>query len=135
MTAEVVIMNKSAVALTADCAVTITSELNQKIYNTANKLFTLSKYHPVGIMVYANADLVDVAIETLIKIYREKLGNKNYSTLNEFAQNFISFLKNSKSKYVNEESQLNYFKSIIFIQFKELFEEIENEIEQVAQKK
>ena len=51
LTAEIIIMNKTAVALAADSAVTIGVE-GKKTYNTVNKLFTLSKYHPVGIMIY-----------------------------------------------------------------------------------
>ena len=34
-----------------------------KVY-PANKLFALSKYHPVGVMVYNNAELMDVPWET-----------------------------------------------------------------------
>ena len=60
MTAEIVIMNKSAVALAADSAVTVGCERGEKIYNTINKLFMLSKYHPVGIMVYGSAGLIGV---------------------------------------------------------------------------
>ena len=50
MTAEIAIMNKTAIALAADSAVTIGR--GKKIFNTVNKLFTLSKYHPVAIMIY-----------------------------------------------------------------------------------
>ena len=39
MTAEIAIMNKMAVALAADSAVTISQEEEQKTYNTVNKLF------------------------------------------------------------------------------------------------
>ena len=56
MTAEIVIMNKLRVALAADSAVTVQTQTGQKIYNTVNKLFTLSKYEPVGIMVFGSAD-------------------------------------------------------------------------------
>ena len=45
-------MNKKGIALAADSAVTIG---DSKIYNTANKLFSLSKINPVGIMIYGNA--------------------------------------------------------------------------------
>ncbi len=81
MTAEIAILNKSAVALAADSAVTITTSQGQKIYNT-NKLFMLSKYHPVGIMIYSNAELMRVPWETIIKVYRTHLGDTPYSTLN-----------------------------------------------------
>ena len=54
MTAEVAVMNKQAIALAADSAVTIRDVKGQKIFTSASKIFTLSKYHPVGIMVYGN---------------------------------------------------------------------------------
>ena len=41
MTAEIAIMNKLAVALAADSAVTIETEGGLKVYNTVDKLFTL----------------------------------------------------------------------------------------------
>jgi hypothetical protein len=47
MTAEIAIV---AVALAADSAVTLRDPNNSKICNTANKLFMLSKFEPVGIM-------------------------------------------------------------------------------------
>ena len=44
MTAEIVIINQHGVAMAADSAVTIG---NQKIINSAIKLFSLSKTEPV----------------------------------------------------------------------------------------
>ncbi len=51
MTAEVVILNRGAVAIAADSAVTV-GVPGRKIYNTANKLFPLSTVEPVAAMVY-----------------------------------------------------------------------------------
>ena len=51
MTAEIAILNREAVALAADSAVTMIGSSGEKIFTSANKLFTLSKYHPVGIIV------------------------------------------------------------------------------------
>ena len=45
MTAEVAIMNTQGIALAADSAVTLSIG---KTYNSADKLFALSKDHPVG---------------------------------------------------------------------------------------
>jgi len=67
MTAEIAILNKNGVALASDSAVTIQKPGTQKIYNTANKLFMLSKYHPVGVMVYGMAELMGIPWETVIK--------------------------------------------------------------------
>ena len=58
MTAEVAIMNKQAIALAADSAVTFQEETGQKIFTSASKIFTLSKYQPVGVMIYGNASLI-----------------------------------------------------------------------------
>jgi hypothetical protein len=51
MTAEIAIMNKLAVALAADSKVTIGS--GNKTFDTVNKVFTLSKIHPIGLMIFA----------------------------------------------------------------------------------
>jgi hypothetical protein len=72
MTTEVAVLNRSAVALAADSAVTLQGPEGPKIYQT-NKLFTLSKYHPVGIMVYGAAVFMDVPWEIIIKRYRSEL--------------------------------------------------------------
>lgn len=69
MTAEVVVANSSAAALAADSAVTIG---NRKIYNSALKVFALSKTEPVGIMIFGNAGLLGVPWEPIIKTYRAK---------------------------------------------------------------
>ncbi|MCK4358268.1 MAG: hypothetical protein KAW92_05920 [Candidatus Cloacimonetes bacterium] len=96
MTAEIAIMNKEAVALAADSAVTMGQEgkWEQKVFTSANKLFTLSKYYPVGIMVYGSASFMGVPWQTIIKIYRSKLGKQKLDTLKEYADNFIAFLNN-----------------------------------------
>ena len=93
MTAEIAVLNKMAIALAADSAVTIERLKGQKIYNTANKLFALSKFHPIGIMFYGNAEFMGIPWESLIKIYRTKIGNQKFDTLAHYADNFIKFLK------------------------------------------
>lgn len=86
MTAEIAILNKSAVALAADSAVSIGQK---KIYNTANKIFTLSKYHPVGIMIYNVADFMGVPWATIIKMYRANLGRKKMDFVKNYAEDFF----------------------------------------------
>lgn len=99
MTAEVAIANASAIALAADSAVTIG---DQKIYNSALKLFSLSKVAPVGVMVYGNADLMDVPWETLIKTYRKRLAGKTHEELQQYAEDFISYLNNNRKVFPAE---------------------------------
>jgi len=75
MTAEIAILNREAIALASDSAVTLMGNSSPKIFTSANKLFSLSKYQPVGIMIYQNASFMEVPWEVLIKIYRDKLGS------------------------------------------------------------
>jgi hypothetical protein len=95
MTAEIAVINKQAVALAADSAVTLPGVRGVKIYNTVNKLFTLSKYEPVGIMIYGSADLCGLPLETAIKEYRSRLGRATFGSLGDYADHFIKYLEES----------------------------------------
>jgi len=106
MTAEITIMNKSAVVLAADSAVTVGKD---RIYKSANKLFTLSKVHPVGIMIYSNADFMGVPWESIIKIYRRNLGKKEFKTLEEYARDFLHYLESDRMLFP-EEIQLKLYR-------------------------
>jgi len=119
MTAEIAIMNKDAVALASDSAVTIVSGKGRKILTSANKIFELSKYHPVGIMIYGSANFMNIPWEPLIKIYRTKLGIKEFDSLDGYSKDFLNFLEKSndlmpkkeKTNYV-QNSILSYFENI-----------------------
>jgi hypothetical protein len=93
MTAEIAILNRNAVAMAADSAVTLQLPGGQKIYNTVNKLFALSKYRPVGVMVYGSADFMGIPWETIIKMYRAELYDKKYDSLEDYASDFIDFFE------------------------------------------
>lgn len=94
MTAEVVALNKQCVALAADSAVTISQGAgsNIKVFNTTNKLFALSRFRPVGIMVYSSAEIMGVPVETVIKEFRHRQQDKKYAHLEEYKKEFESFL-------------------------------------------
>jgi hypothetical protein len=61
MTSEVALLNRSAVALAADSATTVTywekDHFETRYFKGTNKIFHLSTVHPVGIMIYAAANL------------------------------------------------------------------------------
>lgn len=88
MTAIVSILNKHAVAIAADSAVTF----GRKVINSGNKIFTLSKYHPVAIMTYNNASYMGTPLDTLIKVFRKELGEKEFDTVDQYADEFLKFL-------------------------------------------
>jgi hypothetical protein len=88
MSAVVGILNTQAIAIAADSAVSI----NGKIYNRALKIFTLSKFHPVGIMIYSSATFMQTPWETIIKMYRSNLKDKSFDTLKEYVDDFALYL-------------------------------------------
>ena len=113
MTAEVAILNTHGVAIASDSATTVRFGNNeQKIFNSANKVFTLSKYHPVGIMIYNNANYMGIEWEIIIKEYRRILGKKSFKTLFEYANDFIKFI--SKFKFIKEEEEKEYLLSFCY---------------------
>lgn len=134
MTAEIAIMNKAGVALAADSAVSIaTSSGNTKVYN-ANKLFMLSKFQPVGAMVYGSADLMNVPWETIIKVYRQvELGNTAHKTLREYGEQFIRFLHNNTALFPADD-QNAYVYATSYLIFSRVKTHIRDQIKQAVQK-
>ena len=111
MTAEIAIMNREAVALAADSAATIPQEGAPKIFASANKLFALSRYQPVGIMVYGSGGFMGVPWDTVIKLFRARLGDMSCATIQEYADNFVKFLETEPTlaPKSSQESYVRYF--------------------------
>ena len=104
MTAEIAILNRHGVALAADSAVSVGQK---KVFNSANKLFALTKHHPVGIMVYGSAHFMGIPWETIIKYYRRHhLAKKNFAHLVDFAEDFLNFL--NTTDIISADSEQRY---------------------------
>lgn len=89
MTSEVVIANNQCVVMAADSAVTT---VGSKVHDSALKLFSLSKTAPVGIMIYGSASYLGTPWETIIKVFREELGDNELPTLKKYCDDFIKHL-------------------------------------------
>lgn len=113
MTAEIAVLNKRAVALATDSAVTFAHPRGEKIYFSANKLFMLSKHQPVGIMFYGAAQFMGIPWETIVKVYRDRLGKRKFDTLEQYAQDFLAFLEAKDNGLYSEEQQGDHFELII----------------------
>lgn len=125
MTAEIGVLNRMAVALAADSAVTVETQNGHKIYNSANKLFALSKFHPVGIMVYGNAELMDVPWETIIKVYRAKLGQTKYNKLEDYCNSFLNFIQD----FFSENDQIDYLELTVMSYLNTIIKDIKENIQ------
>lgn len=127
MTAIVGILNRRGLAFAADSAATHKSTSGYKISNNANKLFSLSKYHPVGIALYNNLDFMGVPWDSIIKQFRDSQKDKYYDTLQEYVKPFFTFLK---SYCVNRfpQQQLEYTSIIISSFCNEISSMVEKEV-------
>jgi len=99
MTAEIVVMNREAVAFAADSAVTFQAESLSKVSTEANKIFKLSMKRPVGIMIYGNSMIMGLPWETLVKSYRASRGGKKFDSVEEYGSDFINYLTSDDVRY------------------------------------
>ncbi len=94
MTCEVAVMNKYAVVIAADSAVTTSSgNGNERYSKGGNKIFQLSRVEPVGGMIYGSATLDGVPWEIIIKNFRDRMGSTKYGALRDYATAFFDFVK------------------------------------------
>ncbi|MFC4023283.1 hypothetical protein ACFOUV_05540 [Oceanobacillus longus] len=124
MTAEVAIMNKLGMALAADSAITSGRDGVQKVYNSANKLFSLSSEHPVGMMVYGAASFMEVPWDVIIKSYREYLGDRKFADLTYYLEDFLDFLRQDE-RFNNPEIE----EIIVYRTFSNILKRIAREVE------
>lgn len=125
MTAEVVIMNKLGMSMAADSAITSGIDGIPKVYNSANKLFSLSKEHPVGVMVYGAASFMEIPWEVIISSYRDYLGSKHFDDLSFYFEDFLGFLRQDK-RFKNTEIE----SIIVYRTFSDILKRLITEVEE-----
>ncbi|MGB3325286.1 MAG: hypothetical protein WBB05_22085 [Mycolicibacterium fortuitum] len=92
MTAEAIVMNRSAVALAADSAVTVGGTARAKTFESANKLFELIKGSNIGVMVYSSAEINGTPWETVIKTFRRDHSTFQASHVEDYFDTFRDYL-------------------------------------------
>lgn len=110
MSAGICIMNKNAIALAADSAVTIGQHL--AIHNSANKLFALSRRAAVGVIIYSNAELMCIPVEIILKQYKSELRDKVFPTLEDYVTDFLGFLITRKDLFHFTSNESSYVSDI-----------------------
>lgn len=92
-------MNRLAVVLAADSATTVTrwgdNGREERYFKGANKIFQLSNHHPVGLMIYDSADLLNVPWEVIAKEFRKSIDEKSFNHVHEYAEEFFLFIDES----------------------------------------
>ncbi|MDG2532715.1 hypothetical protein P6144_03580 [Sphingomonas sp. HITSZ_GF] len=106
MTAEIALLNKLAVTLAADSAVTIGGGAGTKIYNSADKIFEGTNYDPIGIMVYNSPELSGVPVESIVKMFRDRVCVSHYATVFDFSEAFLKHLEEIETPDVTINSNI-----------------------------
>jgi hypothetical protein len=122
MTAEVVVINKSAAALAADSAVTIDSGGTEKIYNSVDKIFELNERHPVGLMINGGLEFMGIPLATVVKLYRSKRQGVPQSTVVDYAADFLSYLATEIS--ISDEEMKSHVWRLLFSAYRDIWQEI-----------
>jgi len=104
--------------MAADSAVTIStrnSRRNPTIYQTVDKVFQLIDGRPIGIMIYNNAEIMNVPWETVISLYKNKARRKKFDTVEEYAEDFLAFLQGNDDLFPKDHQDLEFFKTVAIV--------------------
>ena len=115
MTSEVVLMNRQAVAMAADSAVTISGHEYIKTYQSVDKLFPLGDGAPVAVMIYSNAEIMSTPWETVISLYREATRGQVLPTVEAYAEDFMDFISGNPDLFPPDHQDTEYFKLVAVV--------------------
>lgn len=134
MTSEVLLMNRGAVAMAADSAVTVMSGRGEThaIYQSYDKVYQLIEGAPVGIMFYNNVDIMNVPWETIIQLYGAERSGKRFSTVEEYAMDFLAFVEDHKELFPQDHQDLEFYKNVAVI-YGLIADEFDREMEGLGQ--
>lgn len=115
MTAVLGILNKQAVAIAADSAVTISTPKGRKISNTANKIFKLSRSSPIGIAIYSSSTYMRTPWEIIVNSYQKKRSGISFELLQDYAKDFIDYVDREFPSTENDDKlALNYLLNVVW---------------------
>ncbi len=115
MTSEVVLMNRQAVAMAADSAVTITGPHYLKTYQSVDKLFPLVDGQPVAVMIYNNAEIMSTPWETVISLYREATKGRSLDSLEAYSEDFMAFISGNPDLFPPDHQDTEFFKHVAVV--------------------
>ncbi|MEZ5922523.1 MAG: hypothetical protein R3C60_14410 [Parvularculaceae bacterium] len=132
MTSEVVLMNRQAVAMAADSAVTITGHQYLKTYQSVDKLFPLVDGQPIAVMIYNNAEIMSTPWETVISLYRDQIRGRALDTVQDYAEDFMNFLSGNPDLFPAEHQDTEFFK-LLAVVYTVIAEDFDHQVQKLAE--
>src|SRR5699024_4684198 len=103
-----------------------------KVYNSANKLFSLSEEQAIGIMIYGAASFMEVPWEIIIKSFKDYIGATRLPDLTDYANKFLGFLSED-GRFNNEEAEEIIIYRTFSNKLKRIVKEVEKQIDEQEQ--
>ena len=108
MTCEVIVMNRTGVAVAADTAVT----MGPKVFHHSQKLFPLAADIPVAMLNYGCAEFMGAPWSLVFNAYARHLGGRKMARLEDYATDFLQFLEGFR-KLFPVKVQQRWFKETV----------------------
>lgn len=105
MTAEILVMNRSAVALAAQGGLSAGYGPEPAVTRESAKIFPLFDGMPVALMIYGRADLLGQPWQTLITHYLETSKPPEAKMLSDYAAHFFAFLDDNVWMFPEQEQR------------------------------
>ncbi len=132
MTSEVVLMNRQAVAMAADSAVTISGHQYLKTYQSVDKLFPLNDAQPVGVMIYNNAEIMSTPWETVISLYRDATRGRSLDTVQDYAEDFMNFISGNPDLFPADHQDTEFLKHVAVV-YTVIAEDFDAQVRKIAE--
>lgn len=102
VTSEVLILNKRAIVIGADSAVTTSGGEHPRYSKSANKIFELSKHGNVAAAIYGSASVDTVPWEVALKLFRAHIDGAKFNTLAEYGAALFAYLSSNNKIFPTE---------------------------------
>jgi len=127
MTAQVGILTKQGVVLAADSAATIDSK--NKVFNTANKIFSLGPKHSMAIMIYNQASWMGIPLSIIIGEFCNFSQRRVFRSVETCSKAFIDFIKKKFIKHIDTSISENAVRDLVNMMLEGIIDEAEGAVD------
>ena len=124
MSVGVCIVNRLGISFAADSAGTLQGQ-NKMVYNSMNKVFSLSRKYPYGAIIYNKSVMYNASVEQIIKEFRIYIDSKDeLKDYYEITHIFEQFIKEKNEYYKFNEFENSYHREWIKVFTEKLGDEL-----------